>query len=295
MDRFAAAFSVLPWHAVAAKGRYDLEYIRHYTGIVGRPLYTSSLLYTQPPPQYAPTSEIILLGPVTQKDGLLTTRFLRRLQWAVDAKYGPSGDGKWPTALGRRPTFQWIRWLYPQKYNFSQLATHPAVVLVPYAVLTYSMTELYSLGIPMFVPSPRFLSEWRLITDRIGRCHPRNSLAVHAKLDAVASCDDHVGKHPYSPNSPATKAFAHWLQFADFYRWRHVVVWDSFADLFAKLAAADLPAIARHMREESRGMLHATQRNWTETICQLARHRPTNRHAALQALEEAARLARTIL
>jgi len=59
------------------------------------------------------------------------------------------------TSAGRW-VFKDIGDLYPS-YRFTELASHSAVVVVPYGMFTFALAELYALGIPMFVPTPAFL------------------------------------------------------------------------------------------------------------------------------------------
>ncbi|CAF4491930.1 unnamed protein product, partial [Rotaria magnacalcarata] len=56
------------------------------------------------------------------------------------------------TALNSSFQFASAKILYGH-YHLQQIADHRAVVLLPYAVLSYGITELYALGIPMFVPT----------------------------------------------------------------------------------------------------------------------------------------------
>ena len=54
---------------------------------------------------------------------------------------------------------EWVYTLYPF-YTIEDLVTHPAVVMLPYSVMSYRFTELYALAIPIFVPSPKFYLEY---------------------------------------------------------------------------------------------------------------------------------------
>ena len=54
---------------------------------------------------------------------------------------------------------EWVYTLYPF-YTIHDLVAHPAVVMLPYSVMSYRFTELYALAIPIFVPSPKFYLEY---------------------------------------------------------------------------------------------------------------------------------------
>jgi len=38
-------------------------------------------------------------------------------------------------------------------YTLQDLTSHPAVIMLPYSVMSYRLTELYTMGIPLFIPS----------------------------------------------------------------------------------------------------------------------------------------------
>ena len=58
-------------------------------------------------------------------------------------------------------------------YSLENLASHRAIIFLPYSVMSYKLTELYSLSIPMFVPSPRFLARNKgLGADRTSTSQP---------------------------------------------------------------------------------------------------------------------------
>lgn len=50
-------------------------------------------------------------------------------------------------------------------YNLQQVAEHRAIILLPYAVLSYGMTELYALDVPIFVPSVPFAVQLGIFYD----------------------------------------------------------------------------------------------------------------------------------
>ena len=57
--------------------------------------------------------------------------------------------------------FKRIRDLYP-RFEYSDLASHPAIVLIPYQVSIMSIFEYYRMAIPLFVPTPSLLAKWQL-------------------------------------------------------------------------------------------------------------------------------------
>ena len=51
---------------------------------------------------------------------------------------------------------------YGKGYQFSDLARHPGVVVVPYTKSVMSFFELYRMNVPLFYPSVALLTKWEL-------------------------------------------------------------------------------------------------------------------------------------
>ena len=224
-DRLNAHLNALvsmnnPKHILAAESFYDKEYLQHYTGLVPLPLYSFSGFYTSNN-TYAPTrKEILAFG--TWDDRLSTSKF----------------------------QIQPVHSIY-KRYQLSDLVKHRAVVFLPYSVMSYTLTELYSLCIPLFVPSMSFIHNVRrTVTD------DRSSLSKfycnYPELDKTMKAHP-SSTHPYSPNVDMTEdpeAESYWLQFADFFYWPHVTYFDDFKDLERKLENANFNKIHDLMVDE---------------------------------------------
>ena len=77
-----------------------------------------------------------------------------------------------------------------------QLATHPAIVVVPYTKSVMSFFELYRMNIPLFAPSLELLVQWE-------RDHSVRRRHV-ARPAGSAPC--HVGTfHPPSPRGASAR------------------------------------------------------------------------------------------
>lgn len=55
--------------------------------------------------------------------------------------------------------------MYSQ-YELSDLARHSAIVIFPYAVMSYSIVDFYLSNIPIFVPSIDMLNKSKSVFDR---------------------------------------------------------------------------------------------------------------------------------
>ena len=80
-----------------------------------------------------------------------------------------------------------------------------------YAVLSYGITELYAMGVPIFIPTIRFMVSLRTISDR--------SMSEWYCGGGYEKLKQHPSSsHPFNPDSLEDDALTYWLQFADFYQ-----------------------------------------------------------------------------
>ena len=59
---------------------------------------------------------------------------------------------------------------YGKGYQFSDLARHPGVVVVPYTKSVMSFFELYRMNVPLFAPSVELLVKWEMKHSVMVRC-----------------------------------------------------------------------------------------------------------------------------
>ena len=122
---------------VAANNRYDQAYVEHFTGV--RPLYLPTLA-----------------GYVTARyrGGGARKRGRPFLLWRAHHEMGRTLLAE----LGSAAPDVAIRGLdqvypggaYGKGYQFSDLARHPGVVVVPYTKSVMSFIELYRMNVPVF-------------------------------------------------------------------------------------------------------------------------------------------------
>ena len=155
---------------------------------------------------------------------------------------------------GRFKSFARIRDLYSH-FEYSDLAAHPAIVLIPYQVSVMSVFEYYRMGIPMFAPTPELLAQWQLqhtvMNELTWDLVFKKPKGRRAPLPQHAD-DRAAGAPAHDPNNQLdADALRYWLGFADFYQWPHVAYFSSWADLLAQLDAADLAATSRKIAEHN--------------------------------------------
>lgn len=207
---------------VASMSKYDREYQYHFTGLHGFRLYAFSGYYTKNV-SYMPSKSDILVGP----SNYLNPNAVQYL----------SELNNYSRVNNQTLKFIWIKDAYPSMYTFEQLATHKAVVVFPYAVMTYSIVEFYALKIPIFVPSTKM---WTALEDR--------SIRYTSYCGNVSDISPfNQTTHKFSPNEEQHDSFDYWMKYADFYQWPHVIVFDSWEDLITKLNTLDLHKISAAM------------------------------------------------
>lgn len=242
-----------PRNTIAANNRYDAEYIKHFTGLDDVTVLPNFCGYTNV--TYNPTRPEVLIGPgrLSFGAGLLVS--------------GPKGIAKAAEnssilSDSVYKEFVPIRHLY-KHYEFSDLASHPAIVLIPYQVSIMSITEYYRMGIPLFSPSPELLTKWQekatVVSEVSWNC-------VYGRCQDKSSIPGHVNS-PHGDKDPNDlKNFEYWIQFADFYQWPHIVLFDSWEDLFRKLVTADLNDIHEKMMAYNAKQEQVLRRQWLDIL-----------------------------
>ena len=229
---------------VSAMSRYDEEYQSHFTGLRGYKLYAHGTFYAKNI-VYNPIKTEILVGP---------------------PNFGAGGN-KWLNEIRRlgkerNLEFKKIREIYPKRYELADLAQHPAIVIFPYAVMSYAIIDYYLSNLPIFVPSIDLIIKYKSLVDRSiyfnAYCGEKEKIRVDANK---------TSRHlKYDPNSDRSADYRHWIQFADYYRWPFVTVFNSWSDLIEKLLSADLRQISGSMKEFNKIRQAYVLDNWCRII-----------------------------
>lgn len=243
-------------HLIGANNRYDLEYLRYYTGLNRLQLVSSfSGFYTQSPPiNY------------TQKYDELLVYY----------------DGRQPDVLKNITGFKFVhlRKKYP-RYKLQNLADHRGYILFPYSVMCYKTTELYSLNIPLFVPSLMYyrrtggLGYDRTVTSPFYCCRSIQRNCIQTLQNFTKNPDSY---HSYNPNivySENPEDEMYWLQFSDFYEWPHIQFFDNTTDLEQKVNSTDFLYIHNKMKEENMIRKKLLLSQWKDIIDTISLNRLT--------------------
>lgn len=215
---------------IAANNVYDAEYLQHFTGI--------SALYM---PSYCDVG-VVYTGPSPSSDRTI----LLAMPQAVENALLPLIEAA-ARSLSSSARFVHVRRLYP-RYKHEQLASHPAILHVPYQVSLMSILEQYRAGIPIIVPSLALLSDWHV---KHGLVFQRVWATVFGRESAKSPIDGHADSRHGILDPNAEKDFAavsHWLAFSDFYTLPHVVTFDSFEHLVHVVDSTDWALVSARMR-----------------------------------------------
>ena len=207
-----------PRHILASASFYDLMYTQHYLNIKSEPLFNFSFHITQKIEH--PDNNIVLIGPVNVRAKPIKKFEHAYTQFCDDNNLTP------------KFVFRFIRSVYPTYYRLIQLARHPAVIILPYSVFSYSQEELYDLNIPFFVPSVDFLIQSGMVNDRVLYDPPYISLNSYKAMEADFEDDG-------SPNCRSEAAQRKWLSYSSFYQRENTVIFNDFTDLARKIHTID--------------------------------------------------------
>lgn len=228
-------------HVIGAVSRYDLEYLNYYTGLSNTVLIPSfSGFYTETY-KYKPILEEVLVVSQTMPDYLKTK-----------------------TIAGQKIVH--YRHKYPH-YTLNDIASHPALIFIPYSVMSFKFTEFYSLCIPMFVPSAEFfLSNGGIGPDRTSTSYP---YCPQDSLLSIKMPKNPRSYHSYNPNAEfadSAEDEMYWLQFSDFYDFPHIIYFNNVSDLEKKLQSTDFTQVHNVMKKENRIRKKTVIKKWCDIL-----------------------------
>ena len=212
-----------PQHILASASFYDLMYTQHYLNIKSEPLFNFSFHITQKIEH--PDNNIVLIGPVNVRGRPITKTYDKKIEHAYTQFCDDNN-------LTPKFVFRFIRNVYQTYYRLNQLARHPAVIILPYSIFSYSQEELYDLNIPFFVPSVDFLIQSGMVNDRVLYDPPYTSLNSYKAMEADFEDDG-------SPNCRSEAAQRKWLSYSSFYQRENAIIFDNLTDLACKIHTVD--------------------------------------------------------
>jgi len=253
-----------PGNVVGANNQYDLEYIKYFTGIQSVQLLPTLALYVTA--RYNPTKGEILLCPSTRPvapplyNELMSALDVFKKRYKQTHNKNTMADGGFLIAP--------VRSLY-KKFEYSDLAAHPAIILIPYQLSVMSFFEFYRMGIPMFVPSPQLLTHWHM-KHSVLKERSWNMIFDKPGLSAVKRHSGYKGPMLSDPNDNLNyNSVLEWVNLADFYTFPHLKQFDNFTHLVEMVGTTtlqDLKVVSSRMREFSEKQDATTLETWRRAL-----------------------------
>tara|TARA_B100001094_G_C17948229_1_gene679154 strand:+ start:260 stop:829 length:570 start_codon:yes stop_codon:yes gene_type:complete len=152
--------------------------------------------------------------------------------------------------------------MYPGRFEYWQLASARAIIVVPYTKSVMHLFELYRMNIPLFAPSIALLTSW--------------TLQGHAMQDRIywkGTPKSSFNASEYSPNDKSERATAYWLQYSDIYTFPHIVHFDSWDHALYLLKTTDLVSVSQRMKEENSRVITDLRSAWKRILGHASRSR----------------------
>ena len=169
-------------HTIAAMSTYDAEYLKYYTGIKPIVLTSFSGYYTHGN-SFNPTREEFL---IVAND------------WALE-----TGNKLFSPEVIQvlQPEMKAVKYhdLYPT-YTLLDLVSHRAIIMLPYSVMSYKLTEFYTLAIPLFVPSLKFYRNIGGLGADRASVSPTYCNNPNLEKEMRPTLESGFSSHIYSPN-----------------------------------------------------------------------------------------------
>ena len=152
-------------------------------------------------------------------------------------------------------------------YQASDLVKKSGYIFLPYATMTYKITEAYTMGIPIFVPTIRFLAKLRANLG-FDSLMPDKGILQDKMMPIKSELQD-TSLHPYSPDltfAQDPEAEVYWTQFADFYQWPYIQLFDNFEELYQLLDQCNLEEISQNMLNEVQLKRTLVKKAWFQVV-----------------------------
>lgn len=187
--------SKMPQIHVIPLGEYDREYINYFSGQKVPFMYPSSFYEYQPPQIRRNLFKEILVAPFNT----VADSYCKTLNYNSQSR-------------NYSLAFTTIRHKIKGEFSFNDLNRFPAVVVFPYAVLSYYLSDIIASAIPMIVPSRTYISRhYELLTDY--RIQDNYYCGGRANLP-----ERHANSiHTLSPEANTQESRYYWSQYASFY------------------------------------------------------------------------------
>lgn len=250
-----------PWHFFVTTTPVFGEWITYATG-VSLPVIRPATLYTDASYWPVREREVLMLRTVSLfwDSECIMNHFAGEAARAsaFAASEEASGDKARP-----RPALRFVESTSlggQERVGYDAFGEFMAVVIFPYAFSQFWFYELYSMGVPLYLPS-------------------KQTLPLYVNQD-YAVCPDFEGHrpghlpfavHPFSPfDANDWAAMTYWAGFTDYLMTPHVIYFESLPSLLLALETADHREVSRRMRRLHGERVGEATAFWLSTLNQVA-------------------------
>ena len=228
-----------PISFLAATSEYDVEYIHYYTGLNAQLIEPTGAFYGANKANYSIEHEEILYGPATMydlkaNDSLTFENLVKIYNFKLSH----------PNTLYGR-------------YRISELAHHKGYVFLPYSTNSALFYEVYAMGIPIFMPTIDFLLKLKILSDR-KQTGKENCLAEFSHLKILSPLKSPMTPNESDPESDNEIDITYWLGYTSYYKWKHIIYFNSWNNLFELLNNTNYMIIHEAMMIENEIRINKT-------------------------------------
>ena len=247
-------------NTIGAASRYDMEYMKYYTGISSTLIPSFAGFYI-PSDKYKPHDD----NPFA---------VISHSTYFIDMVHNN-------LQLESNAINVYTRYAHYKQQDTGQ---HKAVILFPDSVMSRKYTEIYASTTPIFAPSPKFFmdfydprnKQYGLGSDRTSTSNPncQRDTDIEEKVRPLPKSTKRT--HVYSPNIQFlqdAESEQYWIQFSDFYDWPHVQHFDSLQHLKELLFHSDINNIHNSMKEEMILRENQVTYAWCQIVNRIDKHR----------------------
>ena len=195
---------------ILSSNRYDAAYLAYYSGIQV-PVVEPWAAHMEAASTLETKTEAVLVAPKG-----LSRDWINLIRDATDRPLVPIEDLK--------------------SYKLSDLRSFRSVIFVPYSVYSITLLELLNLGVPVLIPTNKFLLGNNLLDDF--RLYPKYA----SKNEVLPFENLHEKVGATSPNTQDEVGALGWLELSFWENHPNVYRWENESDL-ARLLERNLPAV----------------------------------------------------
>ena len=240
---------------LAANNPFDIYHIKMYLGLDAKCI----------PSMYGNMLDIAYTPTRSYSDLLLLPHHSGGISYNSNASYLRFVTSHLSNTTKLKIAAEFLR---KPKFDYVDLGKFVAGVVLPYASHTSSINEAYSIGIPLFIPSPALVANWHISRSNslncgIFSCGIMTHMRIGNNRDSFSS--NLFGKATNEGNvcniekNASASCIADWISYSDFYNFPYVKIFDSWNSLE--------PLINNYVRNRTQLLSESSKsRRWVKNI-----------------------------